>query len=54
MIIQHKNAAAENFIREIFKDPKVVRNDLGGGAFEYRLPSEKALDIMRMAHLILC
>ena len=38
-----KNAAAENFIREIFKDPKVVRNDLGGGAFEYRLPSEKGV-----------
>ncbi|MEY0161946.1 hypothetical protein AB7W12_03855 [Providencia rettgeri] len=38
-----KNAAAENFIREIFKDPKVVRNDLGGGAFEYRLPSGKGV-----------
>ncbi|WP_404462751.1 hypothetical protein [Providencia rettgeri] len=38
-----KNAAAENFIREIFNDPKVVRNDLGGGAFEYRLPSGKGV-----------
>ncbi|WP_273827308.1 hypothetical protein [Providencia rettgeri] len=38
-----KNAAAENFIREILKDPKVVRKDLSGGAFEYRLPSGKGI-----------
>ncbi|MEY1176280.1 Contact-dependent inhibition of growth factor CdiA [Providencia vermicola] len=38
-----KNAASENFIREILKDPKVVRKDLSGGAFEYRLPSGKGI-----------
>ncbi|WP_271121245.1 hemagglutinin repeat-containing protein, partial [Dryocola boscaweniae] len=34
-----KNAAAENFIRDLLNDPGTIRNELSRGGVEYRAPS---------------
>ncbi|CAG9416141.1 hypothetical protein NVI2019_PEGOAJLN_01317 [Providencia alcalifaciens] len=38
-----KNAVAEQFIKSVLRDPQRVKNNLSGGAFEYRLPNGKGI-----------
>lgn len=38
-----KNAVAEQFIKSVLRDPLRVKNNLSGGAFEYRLPNGKGI-----------
>ncbi|MBK5073787.1 hypothetical protein I2492_13425 [Budviciaceae bacterium CWB-B4] len=38
-----KNAAAEQFIRDVLNNPNTVRNELSRGGFEYRLPDGKGI-----------
>lgn len=38
-----KNAVAEQFIKSVLRDPQRVKNNLSGGAFEYRLSNEKGI-----------
>lgn len=38
-----KNAVAEQFIKSVLRDPQRMKNNLSGGAFEYRLPNGKGI-----------